>query len=213
MRASWFRWDANLRTAVASLCIFFICGCIVWIVSRGGEQPIQREAPTLEGQLQVGTKLLHHVGSVCLGHTSPHEQGLAGSFYVWVKYDGEWSEGTGGVVRILQYDDEPQHWGAGQKALNSSSCVDAVDSASWVMTLPTPGIWYRFELDVGQHIQARRWHVVVATCVPEVVDAVDYRIMAVGALTKWEPGAIPPQPCPDEPLQKVKDVLLNFMVM
>jgi len=125
-----------------------------------------------------------------------------------MKYEG----GFDSIVQILLYDDEEPKWRSGHDALNSSNCGTAIGSAVWQSYALSPGRPMIETTDVNEHLVARHWHVVLATCTPEVIDVVQYKISAMGALSKWESGMLSSQPCPAEPLQRVRDIFLQLVM-
>jgi len=174
-------------------------------LDQSSDAETQHPKPATEGHLQNGAKLLHYLGGFCFGHTSPYEQSHAGSINLQLKYNGE----PEGMVHLLFYDDEPSHWGAVQEAWNSSDCDSPISLASRAHHLQARH-WENYTLLIDQHIVSRHWHVVLATCVPKLVDSVDYQIFAHGNIAHWGSGTRSPPQCPGEPLQKVKDVVLQL---
>jgi len=128
---------------------------------------------------------------------------MAGSINVQLRCEGE----PEGMVHVLVYDDEPSHWEAVQAVWNSSHCDSPINLASTAHRVEAK-TWENYTVIINQHIVSRKWHIVLATCVLKFVDSVDYQVFAHGDLAQWGSGTS--LQCPDEPLQKVKDVVLRM---
>jgi len=198
------------RTGVTSCSIFCLLICFVWTFSQAFDESSDAEnqrpvKPAMEGHLQIGTKLWHYLGGFCFGHKSPYEQSHAGSINLQLRYDGE----PEGMVHVLFYDDEPSQWEAVQAVRNSSHCDSLINASSKAHRFQARKR-ENYTLFIDQHVTSRHWHIVLAACVPKLVNAVDYQIFAQGNLAQWGSGTKSPTQCPHEPLQKVKDVVLQL---
>jgi len=178
----------------------------MWTFTRAeNRHPRESAKPAMEGHLQNDMELLHYLGGLCFGHTSPYEQRMAGNINLQLRYDGE----PEGMVHVLVYDDEPSHWETVQAVWNSNHCGSPINLASKAHRLKAK-TRENYTVIINQQIVSRHWHIVLATCVPTSVDSVDYQVFAQGDLARWGFGTWSPPQCPGEPLQKVKDAVFHL---
>jgi hypothetical protein len=156
----------------------------------------------------------HYIGGFCFGHfVGPVKRKVGGiAFNLTRVLDDPQAPIGNGTLYLLSYHDGDNSWGKARSRWNTSSVAELQQWA--VRTQPfrsadilTKG-YARIRVGITERFD-RQWHFVLAGQGVLTNFNVHYQLEGVSALSQWSPGETTPKNCPSQPLQILRDLLVN----